>query len=113
MWENGSMRKSWVLTAMASLVAATACCASASAHGYGETSRDRWYAAYERHREARERYRAEREERAYERHMAWQRRLAERRNRVYDRGWDTEHSRWRRDAYRTYRDYEGYCDCPE
>ena len=118
------MRSQLALTAMASVVAVFASCAGVSAHGYGDgygygyrdggdIYTDRWYAAYERRREARERYRAKREERAYERHMAHQKRLAERRRRIYVRSWDFDRSEWRRVAHRAYRDYESYCDCPE
>jgi hypothetical protein len=58
--------------------------ASASAHDrreYREYRQD-WYSAYERRREARDRYRAEAETRAYERYI----------------------------AHREYRDHDGYCD---
>jgi len=62
----------------------TAYGASASAHDRSEYReyRQDWYRAYERHREARDRYRADAEARAYERYV----------------------------ANREYRDYDGYCD---
>jgi hypothetical protein len=101
---------------MASLIGMLACWTDASAHGgygYSDIYSDRRYAAYERYREARERYRLRREERAYERHMGYQKRLAERRRRLYDRSWDFDRGEWRRLAHRAYRNYETYCDCPE
>jgi len=111
------MRRRFALAAIASLLGTLTFCAGASAHGgygyYDETYSDRRYAAIERYREARERYRARREERAYERVMNYHRRLAERRNRINERSWDYDRGEWRRLAHRAYRDYETYCDCPE
>lgn len=78
------MRRQIILTALACLVGMTVYGASASAHDrreYREYRQD-WYAAYERRREARDRYRAEAETRAYERYI----------------------------AHREYRDHDGYCD---
>lgn len=91
------MRRQFILTALACLVGMTVYGGSASAHDRGEYReyRQDWYAAYERRREARERYRAEGETRAYERY------IANREYRDYDRGCDYCGS------YRSYRDY-GY-----
>jgi hypothetical protein len=93
------MRRQFILTALACLVGMTAYGASASAHDRGEYReyRQDWYAAYERHREARERYRAEREARAYERY------IAHREYRDYDSYGYCDYCR----RYRAYRDY-GY-----
>jgi hypothetical protein len=85
------MRRQFILTALACLVGMTVYGGSASAHDRGEYReyRQDWYAAYERRREARERYRADAEARAYERYIA---------HREY------------RDYDRDYRSYDGYCD---
>ena len=93
------MRRQFILTALACLVGMTVYGASASAHDrreYREYRQD-WYATYERRREARDRYRADAEARAYERYIA---------HREYrDRDHDGYCDYCRR--YRSYRDY-GY-----
>src|SRR4029078_7159151 len=78
------MRRQFILAVLVSFVGIAAYGASASAHDRGEYReyRQDWYRNYERHREARERYRADADARAYERYI----------------------------ANREYRDYDGYCD---
>jgi len=95
------MRRQFILTALACLVGMTVYGGSASAHDRGEYReyRQEWYSAYERRREARERYRAEAESRAYERYVA------NREYRDYDRDYRGYCDYCRR--YRAYRDY-GY-----
>ena len=78
------MRRQFILAVLVWFVGMAGYGASASAHDRGEYReyRQDWYRSYERHREARERYRADAESRAYERYI----------------------------ANREYRDYDGYCD---
>lgn len=101
------MRRHLIVTAAAGFVGMAACCASASAGEYIEGR----YRAYERHREAIDRYRANAEERAYKREMAYQSYLARQRDRASRRDRDDGYERYS-SPYRHYSNhgwhYYGY-----
>lgn len=99
------MRRHLIVTAAAGFVGMAACCASASAGEYI----DGRYRAYERQREAIDRYRANAEKRTYEREMAYQSYLAKQRNRASRR--DDGYERYSYSRYRHHdhgRHYYGY-----
>ena len=105
------MQRRFIVPALAAFVAMAAGSTSASAHdGYRDGYHmSRWYAAYERRREASDRRRLNAEERAYKRVMAHQDRLARLRDRADD--YRERHARrWTEEASSRYRDYERYCD---
>jgi hypothetical protein len=99
-----------VVAALAAGIGMAVSLTGAAAHDrYSDYRRDAWYAAYDRIQAARERRRAERQERAERRALAYQDRLARMRDRAL-RG-DLHDRRWVHEGYRLYRRYDRYCDC--
>ena len=112
------MRRRFAMAALAALIGMAIGCDSASAardqvYGYNE----RWYKAYERHREARDKWRAKREARAYERYMSNERYRSHNRygygsygDRYYDRYYNDRHYRhgYYTHRYHRFRHYYTY-----